>query len=269
MVAVDWNFSKGLPSGWTADADLPSLAFRSGSVRVGTGGGRYAYQLLAPVQRVPAGRYSILVAGRVMSGGIGLGLQDAATKRWISFRGYAGPTQGGHLALVADLPRAHRVRIVLTNFAQVQSQNSSWTVAHVALRAAPLPTRTVFAGAVPSGWSLAGGANAVSAGGLMHITTGAAPYSYALLSPSGYLAPGRHIVSAAVHVLVGGFGVGILDVRANRWLAYRNFSSTAGLQTERLPLTLPSGAAVHVVLTNFGDKVLRRSEWDLASVTVN
>jgi hypothetical protein len=200
-----------------------------------------------------------------MAGGIGLGLQDAVTKQWISYHGYNGPTRNGDLALDAELSRAHRVRIILTNFAP---RNSTWTVAHVALRPAPLPTSTRFATAIPTGWSLAGGATASPAGGSVHITTGAGPYEYALVSPSGYLKPGRHVVTASVHVLVGGFGVGVLGVRSNKWLAYHNFSSNSALGAERMAVSLATGEMARVVLTNYGDKVLRRSDWDLASLAV-
>lgn len=265
-VSVSWSFTKRLPSGWSLDARLPSLSFRFGPARVATHGGQNAYQLLAPVERVPAGRYTISVAGRVQAGGIGVGLQDVTTGRWLSYRGFGGPTRGGKLSLVADLPRAHLSRIILTNYAR--AQGSTWTIDSVTLHAVPLPTTTAFSSSIPAGWSLAGGATVSPVAGSLHVITGTAPYEYALVSPSGYLSPGTHTVAASVHVLVGGFGLGVLSVRANKWLAYHNFSSNPASQTVKVPLTLPAGETVRLVLSNFGNKVLGRSEWDLASVTV-
>ena len=263
-----WVFRGGLPAGWTSDAGLPTLSSTADSLKVVTGGGRYAYQLLSPVVQLAAGKYTLSAVGSVPAGGIGLGLLDAATSRWLSYHGYTAPLQPGSLALSVDLPRSARVRVILTNFADGQSQSSTWALRIVELQTLPLPYRTVFASAVPAGWVLAGGASASPAGGFMRIDTGASPYEYALVSPSGYLSPGSHVVTASVHVRFGGVGVGVLNLTTNKWLAYQHFSSNRAVQPVTLPLTLSAGELVQVVLTNYGDRVLGRSQWDLAAVTV-
>jgi hypothetical protein len=76
-----WRLDDGLPAGWSG-SDL-----QKGGVLV-TAARQSWWELVSPKLDLAPGRYELSVAGRVLRGGLQLGINDVDRQEWIAQRGY-------------------------------------------------------------------------------------------------------------------------------------------------------------------------------------
>lgn len=122
------RFDRGVPAGWQNEA---AAAGRGGDgIVVRTTPSRFAYQLLGPKVELPPGRYHALIAGRVVSGGLILGVLDATKDSWISQGGFSSQQHDFDTKTMAvgfTLAKPTTVQLILSNWAPVDS-SSRWIV---------------------------------------------------------------------------------------------------------------------------------------------
>jgi hypothetical protein len=128
-----WTFSN-LPRGWQlAPGQRPRVAPHAARLDVVTGTGRFEYQLLSPVQRLPAGRYLAVARGRVRRGGMELGVLGVETNSWINVLNFwDGQTVNRQVTMTVpfQLKRSRGVRIILANYAK-KAESSRWQLVDV------------------------------------------------------------------------------------------------------------------------------------------
>jgi hypothetical protein len=109
------------------------LTASSTGVRVDTNKGQYQYQLLSPVFHLSPGRYEVRLRGRVLSGGLELGVLDAAASTWINTTNFwSGQAwaRGGLMTNDFDLEKKQVVQVILTNFAS-SAKSSRWLLRQI------------------------------------------------------------------------------------------------------------------------------------------
>jgi hypothetical protein len=80
------RFTNGLPAGWSGSAASNLGAARGGVF--GTSTRRWDYELVSPKVSLKRGSYAVVLQGRVVAGGLDLGVLDAGHNRWIEQRFY-------------------------------------------------------------------------------------------------------------------------------------------------------------------------------------
>ncbi len=269
--SIAWSFARGLPGAWATDSNLPTIGSDGQALNVTTGGGPLSYQLLSPTERVAPGYYSVVISARIARGGMGVGVLDQRTGRWLAYRGYPGRDQTARvIALPVNVSSSRRVMLVLTNFeSSARAGQSKWTIYRAVIRPRQLSTVSSFASSVPPGWSRLGGVVATPSTNSLSVVTGTAQLAYQFESPTYNLQPGAHTVVLTAHLDAGGLGLGLLNANTDTWLTYHNFSASHTHATNlSIGVTLPSSQGVRVVLANFGTSDAPRSRWRLVSVAV-
>jgi hypothetical protein len=129
-----WPFTSGATRGWTPDGN-PQLTVTPNGLDVRTTPGKSAYQIESPVLSLPSGRYAVAVGGRVLSGGLEVGVLDDTKDVWITTTHFwDGQRFDPSKRLTAPFEVASRmnVRIILSNWAP-GARSSEWLVRQVDL----------------------------------------------------------------------------------------------------------------------------------------
>lgn len=129
-----WSFGKRLPHGWKTDGNVEETP-DAGRLGIVTTTQRFAYQLVSAPRQLPAGRYAVSVEGRILDGGLELGVLDATRNVWITTRNFYDRQQtadGKTMAATATLTAPTRVQIVLANWAP-WARSSQWSLERVRL----------------------------------------------------------------------------------------------------------------------------------------
>jgi hypothetical protein len=130
----------------------------------------------------------------------------------------------------------------------------------------PPPITTAKLRALPAGWSYGDhGVKLRAAGGHASVQTTPTLDGYQLMSPTHILGRGSYVATVLGRVARGGLELGVLDVKADRWIATALFARADGEVIMPLGFSLVRPTLVQVVLSNYS---LRRqsSLWDLARV---
>jgi hypothetical protein len=136
-----WRFGNG-PTGWSRDRRMSAFP-RQGTneLVVKTDPTQYSYNLTSATQVLPPGQYETLVAGRVVSGGLMLGVLDAVRHQWIGTSFYWSGQRGyerGQMVVPFTLANPTHLRVILANFA-LHPRRSMWLLKTVRVRRAYLP----------------------------------------------------------------------------------------------------------------------------------
>jgi hypothetical protein len=135
---VLWRFG-GIPAGWHLSTEPVTRAARTagGHLDFVTSTRPDAYQLLSRVVPLPAGRYVTVLRGRVVNGGIEVGVLNVATNHWIrnvNFR--AAQSAGSAIAMPVAfaIPTRTRVELILSNYTPRKSASSHWLLRDISIR---------------------------------------------------------------------------------------------------------------------------------------
>jgi hypothetical protein len=137
-----WAFA-GTLGAWLRVGNVSVQRIRSG-IAVATTPSRYAYQFLSKPLTLPSGSYTVRAHGRVLDGGLGLGVINVRGGAWISRPpGVQPETQpqaslywsgqnvgGGRMAASFTLARPSQVQVIFTNWAP-SAYSSSWQLSSV------------------------------------------------------------------------------------------------------------------------------------------
>jgi hypothetical protein len=111
-----WTFARGLPSTFQSQAGAVSRT--RGGLAVTTTKGRFAYQLESTAQVLQPGTYTVALKGKVLTGGLTLGILDANADKWIVQSSHASIERGFDTKVMAatfSLTQPTNVQIILTN----------------------------------------------------------------------------------------------------------------------------------------------------------
>jgi hypothetical protein len=129
-----WSFARGLPDGWEGTSS-DAAAGASGRA-FATSPEPWAYELTAPELDLPAGRYEVFARGRVLAGGLDVGVLDVEARAWIQQRlywyGQRRAFAGGWMATPFRLAAPTTVQVVLSNWAP-KAGSSRWQLDEVRL----------------------------------------------------------------------------------------------------------------------------------------
>jgi hypothetical protein len=137
-----WAFAGALGA-WRRVGNVSIQRIRSG-IAVATTSSRYAYQVLSQPLTLRGGSYTVRAHGRVLDGGLGLGVINVRGGAWISRPpGVEAETQpqaslywsgqnlgGGRMGASFSLARASQVQVIFTNWAP-SAYSSSWQLSSV------------------------------------------------------------------------------------------------------------------------------------------
>ena len=125
---ADWDLATALPAGWNGKSLKPG-----GYVE--TSPRKWRYELQSPSVELPPGRYEALLEGRVLRGGLDLGVLDTDAQRWVVQRTYwHGQRFRPSLRMGAPfrVTKTTKVAIVLANWVPTD-RSSSWRVGRVGI----------------------------------------------------------------------------------------------------------------------------------------
>jgi hypothetical protein len=131
----EWMFGGGLPNGWQT---LPGteLSPRESMLFIRTNTKRYDYQLVGPEVELGPGAYAVVVNGRVLSGGLELGILDATKTEWFRQAHFwngqfeAPDSVGRDMALALPVNETMKVKVILSNWASTENR-SEWSLSRV------------------------------------------------------------------------------------------------------------------------------------------
>jgi hypothetical protein len=129
LVLHKWSFHTGLPAGWAPAGSIGTRQTAQGLV-VRTTAKKVAYQVVMtdPVQLRPD-TYRAFVDGRILSGGMLLGVLDADRNAWVVTPGHfwsgQRPSDSRQMAVRFVLKKSASVRLILSNWANT-NRASTW-----------------------------------------------------------------------------------------------------------------------------------------------
>jgi hypothetical protein len=130
-----WSFVRGLPNDWAPVGGAQVSQGSSGTVVV-TSTPETSYELESPNLQLEAGSYELVVRARITTGGLQLGVLNAATTQWIETSQYS-VLQASHqttdLTLDFNLGAPTTVEFVLSNWSD-RPQRSHWLIQGAELR---------------------------------------------------------------------------------------------------------------------------------------
>ncbi len=290
-----WRF-ESLPRGWRAGS--PGVQLRSDvtvlrgrkviALSVRTTKTNNAYQLVAPIVWLPAGRYVAAVRGEVTAGGLWLGVLDAEADRWIAESPFGNNARivPSTMPVTFTLASWRPIRMILSNLS-TSSRRSGWliwqaVIAPVSARVLPFdaklpaPVEQWRFESLPRGWQTGVPGVQLRAGTMMlggrtvaalRVSTTEKSNAYQVMSPVIWLPPGRYTATVRGELTRGGMWLGVLNVSADRWIAESPFVTQAKLSPKSMPVTftIASRRAVRLVLSNFAP-TNHRSTWVIRQV---
>lgn len=129
---ASWSFAGSVPAGWTGDAAAAAGAARGGAFETSTP--QWAYELVGPRVELQPGRYAVYASGRVLSGGLDLGVLDAGRRAWIEQRvywyGQHAQFANAWMETPFTVPTTTSIQVILSNWVP-KSQPSRWQLGEV------------------------------------------------------------------------------------------------------------------------------------------
>jgi hypothetical protein len=125
------SFAHGLPEGWSGSASIVPGA----TTRVTTKPRRWEYSVVSPKQSLEPGTYRVYLSGKVVAGGLDLGVLDVGANKWIAQRFYWFRQRGFAGAWMSTpfrLDASTQVEVVLSNWVP-QDQSSTWELRELRL----------------------------------------------------------------------------------------------------------------------------------------
>jgi hypothetical protein len=125
----DWPFTSGTPQGWSP-VGSPEQTITPKGLDLRTTPAASAYQLTSQAMQLEPGRYALAVGGRVLDGGIELGVLDNRKNAWITTRDFWSGQRFGPSLRMTDpfrLRTRTSVRFLLANWA-ARNRSSEWLV---------------------------------------------------------------------------------------------------------------------------------------------
>ncbi len=129
--AAKWPFSAGVPEGWSGDARDAAASANGGAFR--TTRPQWSYQLVSPEVTLAPGSYTAFMQGRVLRGGVDLGVLDARQDAWIEQRFYWFGQVGFDRRWMATPFRVERkgpVKVILSNWVP-EDRVSEWQIGEI------------------------------------------------------------------------------------------------------------------------------------------
>jgi hypothetical protein len=130
LVLNRWSFTSGLPGGWVAATASVGTRQTAQGLVVRTTRQKVAYQVVMtdPVQ-LRADTYTAFVDGRILSGGMLLGVLDSDRNVWVAPQGHfwsgQHPGDSQRMAVRFALKKGASVRLILANWATTD-RASTW-----------------------------------------------------------------------------------------------------------------------------------------------
>lgn len=126
------DFAEGLPTGWNADAPIRPVR---GVPTLVTSTRPWNYEVLSSKIDLTPGSYRLYLRGRVLRGGIDIGVLDAASNTWISQRTYWYRQSGfarSWMSTPFQLTKPGTVQFILSNWTPVAA-SSRWQLQELQL----------------------------------------------------------------------------------------------------------------------------------------
>lgn len=130
----DWLFTSGTATGWALDGS-PKERSTSKGLDIRTTPGPFAYQVTSPTVSLTAGHYAVALDGRVLEGGIEIGVLDNVRNAGITTQHFWDGQQvsaSRRMAASFTLRARATVRVILSNWA-ASARSSEWLVRRVEL----------------------------------------------------------------------------------------------------------------------------------------
>jgi hypothetical protein len=281
-----------MPSGWAPSRGARLVSGGAGTLVTTTPGS--GIQLQSSEMRLKTAVYRVLVDGRVLSGGLQVGVEPSRGTGCEAASYFDASSTTPRRPLLRVYFRSHRerpVKIVLRNWSN-GGEPSRWQLHAVQLVAVPpskqlatvyrkrasplvdmkkLPvvthiSRWTFARAGSAPWTVVPSTRIDKSGSLLRVQTSPDRYAYAL-TVRVRLEPGSYLLRFDGKILQGGLSLGVIDARRNAWIAERFYwygqSSKAGAMATRF--TFLRWGEVQLVLGNWAPTPAA-SKWLLRSV---
>jgi hypothetical protein len=287
---VEWSFTSGSPRGWQVASGTKFVRVAK-AIRLVTTPRNFGQQLRSALVSLGPGQYEIVVRGRVLNGGLALGVERGSTCLGNSFFSAAEWSHRRDLPLMTralHLSARRRIRVVLSNWAYPDAK-SSWRIERVFIRtlspeerlanaykvgASPLVKLTTLstmsallswdARSALSDWAFTRDARSkvVHAGRV--VVTGRNKYGYELVTKLT-LVPGPYLFRVEGDVASGGMLLGALDARRNAWIAQRFYwyGQRRSRGAMAVPFVLRRSGEVELVLSNWAALKPAESRWIL------
>lgn len=122
---ASWSFDVG-PNGWTPFKGVRTTSAADG-LTVTTNEEPLEYQFASPVFSLTPGRYVASISGRVLAGGLNVGVLDASADHWVhtEYYWFGQQLDGARMIAVFDLSATTDVRVILSNWTPDRS-SSTW-----------------------------------------------------------------------------------------------------------------------------------------------
>lgn len=128
----DVRFSQTLPGGWKTSDKIVSVG---GIPTLTTSSHPWYYEVVSSTTELPPGRYRVYLRGKVLAGGLDLGVLDAGADRWIEQRTYWSRQTGfdrGWMMTPFELTQPTPVQFILSNWVP-SSASSRWQLRELVL----------------------------------------------------------------------------------------------------------------------------------------
>ena len=115
---LTWTFQAGIPRDWRSAAKATFVPSVEGLL-VTPGPKPWDYTLASPTLDLQPGRYRVVLSGRVLKGGLDLGILDLGTNQWLAqgYYWYGQRVRTGYgMQATAVIKKRSRVEIVLSNW---------------------------------------------------------------------------------------------------------------------------------------------------------
>jgi hypothetical protein len=135
-LVAGWSLEDGLPKGWGGAAAQVATANAGGPFV--TSAKQWDYELVSPELTLGPGRYRVYASGRVLRGGLDLGVLDSSSNQWIEQRFYWSRQRGGAdwMSTPFSLTRPTAIHVVLSNWVP-SDRSSRWIVRQLKITRLP------------------------------------------------------------------------------------------------------------------------------------
>lgn len=126
------RFTKTLPGGWKTSEPI---AVVGGVPTLQTSSRPWNYEVVSPTAKLPAGRYRVYLRGKVLAGGLDLGVLDADSDKWIEQRTYWSRQKGfdhGWMMTPFELTQPTKIQVILSNWVP-SAASSRWQLRELRL----------------------------------------------------------------------------------------------------------------------------------------
>jgi len=288
---VEWSFLDGMPDTWRViHGSSIRVNGKKGSVFLTTAK-NFERQLRSPSVSLAPGSYQIVVEGRIVKGGLGLGAEQGTTCLGNSFFSADEWLHGGSAPLMVrplTLRSNQRIHVALSNWSYPDAA-SRWSLRRVFIRslsigekranryaalASPLVNMKKFLvvntrlswnlRSSTKGWFLAEDVQAKQARAGLLVRTGRNTYGYELTAKVA-LGRGPYLLRLHGDIIDGGISLGALDVRANKWLgqSFYWYGQNPSRGVLGVPFSVKHPGTVELVLANWSLLEPAASRWRL------